>query len=166
MLGEPAGRAAYDAQLIADTRQAASTAPRAAGPGARRTPGGSRPPSFDGRLVDPRLAAAGSGGGHAWRWVGVLAVLAVAALVVTVTAYASHGHPSPSGTSTPGVGAADYPVGACVAVTAGPAALVVPCDQPHTGTVASTTDYPRPCPPGTYTVALVVQDLSLCLTSS
>ena len=60
----------------------------------------------------------------------------------------------------------DYPVGSCVAVTAGPTAVVVPCDQPHSGTVASTTDYPRPCPTGTYTVALVAQDLSLCLTSS
>ncbi len=93
-------------------------------------------------------------------------ILAVAVLAVTVTAYASHGHPSPTGTTTAGNRSSDYPVGSCVAVIAGPAAVVVPCDQPHSGTVASTTDYPRPCPTGTYTVALVAQELSLCLTSS
>ena len=93
-------------------------------------------------------------------------ILAVAVLVVTVTAYASHEHPSPSGTTTPESVFQGYPAGSCVAVTAGPTAVVVPCDQPHTGTVASTTDYPRPCPSGTFTVALVAQQLSLCLTSS
>ncbi len=93
-------------------------------------------------------------------------VLAVAVLVVTVTAYASHGHPSPAGTSTPQNAPSGYPVGSCVAVTTGPTAVVVPCDQPHSGTVAATTDYPRPCPPGTFTVALVAQELTLCLTSS
>ena len=93
-------------------------------------------------------------------------ILAVAVLVVTVTAYASHGHPSPTGTSTRSRPPSGYPVGSCVAVTAGPTAVVVPCDQPHSGTVASTTDYPRPCPTGTFTVALVTQELSLCLTAS
>ena len=53
-----------------------------------------------------------------------------------------------------------YPVGSCVAVTPGPVAYTVPCDQPHTGTVAATTDYPRPCPSGTSEVALVEQQLS------
>ena len=56
-------------------------------------------------------------------------------------------------------------MGSCVAVDVrARGAVVVPCDQPHTGTVAATTDYPRPCPPGTYTVALVAEQLSLCLT--
>ncbi len=108
----------------------------------------------------------GDGGRRGWRWAGVVIILAVAVLAVTVTAYASHGHPAPTGTTTSPNVASDYAVGSCVAVTAGPTAVVVPCDQPHSGTVASTTDYPRPCPTGTYTVALVAQDLSLCLTSS
>ena len=106
-----------------------------------------------------------AGGRRGWRWAGVILILAVAVLVVTVTAYASHGHPAPTGTTPSPNQSSDYPVGSCVAVTVGPSAVVVPCDQPHSGTVASTTDYPRPCPTGTYTVALVAQDLSLCLTS-
>lgn len=96
----------------------------------------------------------------------ILGLLAAAVAVVVITAYASHGHATPGGSRPGSTAAGGYPVGSCVAVTAGPAALVVPCDQPHTGAVASTTDYPRPCPPGTYTVSLVAQSVSLCLTSS
>jgi len=98
--------------------------------------------------------------------VPILGLLAAAVAVVVITAYASHGHATPGGSRPGSTAAGGYPVGSCVAVTAGPAALVVPCDQPHTGAVASTTDYPRPCPPGTYTVSLVAQSVSLCLTSS
>ena len=84
--------------------------------------------------------------------------------VLVVTAYAAHHHSD----SRVGRASRCTPTGTrsarCVAVTPGPVAYTVPCDQPHTGTVAATTDYPRPCPSGTSEVALVEQQLSLCLT--
>ncbi len=82
--------------------------------------------------------------------------------VLIVTAYASHTHEPP--TTGGQVQTDPYAVGTCVAVTPGPVASTVPCDQPHTGKVAATTDYPRPCPSGTDPVDLVQQQLTLCLT--
>ncbi len=83
-------------------------------------------------------------------------------LVLIVTAYAAHKHDP---TTTPVQVQTDhFAVGSCVAVTSGPTALTVPCDQPHTGVIAATTDYPRPCPSGTDAVALVDEQTTLCLT--
>ena len=161
MLSRAPDRAAYDQTLRDGARPAPARPSVAPRPGAA-------PPSFGDRLVDPRLAPVERSGHRGWRWVSVASILVAAALIVTVTAYASHGHPSTgaSTTSSSGPGAGGYQVGACVAVTPGPAAYVVPCDEPHSGTVAATTDYPRPCPSGTETVALVAENLTLCLTSS
>lgn len=92
-----------------------------------------------------------------------MAVIGVLVLVLIVTAYASHSHDSGS----PGVQVRTndrYQAGSCVAVTSGPTAVIVPCDQPHTGQIASTTDYPRPCPEDTYAVPLVAEQETLCLT--
>jgi len=161
VLGDPAARAAYDADLTAAARPQ---------PVRRPAPGGSgaRPPSFADRMVDPRTGAAtaGGGSGRGWRWVGVALVGAVFVGVLVLTAYAAHHHTTGGGgvPSTVGGQSDQYPVGSCVAVTPGPVAFTVSCDQPHTGKVAATTDYPRPCPSGTSTVALVEQQISLCLT--
>jgi hypothetical protein len=94
-----------------------------------------------------------------------LVILVVFGAVLIGTAYAVH-HKSGDGGGGGGVQVQTdrYPVGSCVAVMPGPVAATVPCDQPHTGTVAATTDYPRPCPSGTSQVALVEQQISLCLT--
>jgi hypothetical protein len=160
VLRSPGDRAAYDDRLRVTTDAPASTVGRAS-----RPPVAARGPSFDDRLVDPRDAA-WEGGRRGRRWVPVVVILVVAALVVTVTAYASHPHNSPSGPGSGGQVSTGWQVGSCVAVMSGPSAVVVPCDQPHTGTVAATTDYPRPCPPETYTVALVADNVSLCLKPS
>lgn len=158
VLRRPAGRAAYDVELERATR--APSPPRRAA-----STSGPRPPSFSDHLVDPRDDPAAAGGGRSgWRWAPVAVIIVVFAAVLVGTAYALH-HPDGSG----GGGGVQvqtgrFPVGACVAVTPGPVAETVPCDQPHTGTVAATTDYPRPCPSGTSEVALVEEQISLCLT--
>jgi DnaJ domain len=156
-LGTPAARALYDAGLAEDRTA------RPLRPPAGRT--GARTPSFGDRLVDPRVVPGAVAGRErsGWRWAPVIVLVAVFVGVLVVTAYAAHNHhDSPSGGVQ--VHTDRYPVGSCVAVTPGPVAYTVPCDQPHTGTVAATTDYPRPCPSGTSAVALVEQQLSLCLT--
>ena len=103
-------------------------------------------------------------GGRWRRWAVVLIILGVAVAVVVGTAYASRGTGTPTDVPT---GSTDsFTVGSCVAVMAGPTVLSVPCDQPNSGRIAATTDYPRPCPSGTTTVALVADQLSLCLTGS
>jgi DnaJ-domain-containing protein 1 len=157
VLGTPAARAAYDAELAESRR-----------PRPVPTPGATtraRTPSFGDRLVDPRTSRGAVVGGErrGWRWVPVIVIGLVVVGVLVATAYAAHHHDGgPSGGVQ--VHPDQYPVGSCVAVAPGPVAYTVPCDQPHTGTVAATTDYPRPCPSGTSTVALVEQQLSLCLT--
>jgi hypothetical protein len=161
VLRSPASRAAYDDELRTASRPPGTTRRSDAAADRERTP------SFADRLVDPRADLVGSGisspGRPGWRWTPVVVIGVVFVLVLVVTAYASHSHHT---TTSPGVSVQteQFTVGSCVAVTAGPAAVTVPCDQPHTGHVAATTDYPRPCPSGTEMVPLVDQQLALCLT--
>jgi hypothetical protein len=158
VLGNPVARAAYDDELAgADRPRPARVAPSAAA--------SARGPSFSDRMVDPRAhgGAVGSDERRGWRWVPVAAILLVVVGVLIGTAYAAHHHDGGGSGGSPAA-TVHYAVGSCVAVAPGPVAYTVPCDQPHTGTIAATTDYPRPCPSGTSTVALVEQELSLCLT--
>jgi hypothetical protein len=159
VLRNPAARAAYDEQLTA-----ASRPPPRHPATPRRTV---RPPSFADHLVDPRVESGPPRHRSGWRWAPVVVIVVVFVSVLVATAYAAHHHDGSGGSGGSGgvqVQTDNYPVGSCVAVTPGPVATVVPCDQPHTGTVAATTDYPRPCPSGTSEVALVEQQISLCLT--
>jgi hypothetical protein len=153
VLRRPAGRAAYDAEL---ERAAHPPTP------SPRTSGGPRAPSFADRLVDPRDDP-GAGGRSRWRWAPVVVILVVFGAVLVGTAYAVHHHDGDNGGGVQ-VQTDRYPIGSCVAVMPGPVATTVPCDEPHTGTVAATTDYPRPCPAGTSEVPLVEEQISLCLT--
>jgi len=155
VLRNPAARAAYDEQQAGAARPTPAPRPAAAA-------GGARPPSFADHLVDPRDDP-GTAGRSGWRWAPVVVIVVVFVGVLVATAYAAHHHDG-NGSSGVQVQTDRYPVGTCVAVTPGPVATSVSCDQPHTGTVAAVTDYPRPCPSGTSEVALVEQQISLCLT--
>jgi hypothetical protein len=163
VLRNPASRAAYDDELRAASGREAEA--RAASRSATaRSPAGV---SFAEHLVDPtRPDPGGEARGHLRRWAPVLIVLGLLGLILVFTAYASH-KPSDQ-PAVPGVELHTdaYQVGSCVVVVAGPEAASVSCDQPNSGRIASTTDYPRPCPPDTQTVTLVDRHLSLCLVPS
>jgi hypothetical protein len=157
VLRSPASRAAYDDELRAaeDRTPEGSTHERPTSSGAHRRP------SFADHLVDPRAETAPRHRG--WRlWAPVLVVVALVVGILVATAYARRsGSDAPT---EPEVHTTRFSVGDCVAVRPGPTVEGVPCDQPNTGRVVATTDYPRPCPSGTITVSLVEQQLSLCLS--
>jgi hypothetical protein len=165
VLRSPADRAAYDEQLRAAT-PGGSTRPAATGP----APAMAEAASFEGQLVDPRSIDPRVGGpvrAHRARWVPVVIVLALVAagigLAVVTTSNRSGSPPEPV------VRTNRYEVGSCVAVQpgpAGPVVSVVSCGLPNSGRVAATTDYPRPCPAGTDAVALVDEQVSVCLVAS
>jgi len=155
VLRSPGDRAAYDEQLRG------VSAPASAGSAAVRRSA----PSFDGQLVepqriDPRGAPRPRRRGR-WAPLLIVAVLVVAGIVVAVSASSKRS----ARIEEPVVRTNRYEVGSCVAVQPGPTVQVVPCDQPNTGKVAATTDYPRPCPAGTDTVSVVAEQLSVCLTA-
>jgi hypothetical protein len=157
VLRSPSSRAKYDEQLRGVATSATAVRDRT---------GEYRPPSFADRLVDPRAESMDSAevGSRpkGWRWAPMVVIGVVFALILIGTAYAAHKHDS--GSTPVQVQTSHYEVGSCVAVLNGPAAVTVPCDSPHTGTIAATTDYPRPCPGGTDPVALVDEQVTLCLT--
>ena len=163
VLRNPASRAAYDDQLAAGAPAAAKVPAHRAG-GA----GGARPVSFADQLVDPTRAGVGdppSTGRRLGRWAPVLVIVV---LVVVIAGLAINASYKPSTPAPPGVElqTEQYQVGSCVVVIAGPNAVKVPCDEPNSGRVSATTDYPRPCPPETTTVALVSRQITLCLAPS
>ncbi len=160
VLRNPASRAAYDEQLAAGSQAPARVrARRAAGEG---TP---RPVSFADQLVDPAQggpADARSSRRRLGRWAPVLVIAGLLAVIAGLAINASRRSTTPP---PPGVQiqTEQFQVGACVVVLAGPNAVQVPCDEPNSGHISATTDYPRPCPAGTTTVALVSRQISLCL---
>ena len=160
VLRSPAGRAAYDDQLASARREAeAPKAPRAGRPTGM---------NFAHHLVDPTSASAVGGQSERRRirrWAPVLLVLGVFTGIIVGTAYASHKSTDPA---TPGVevNTAQFTVGACVAIYPGPVVEETSCSGPNSGRIASTTDYPRPCPPDTNPFSLVDRQLTLCLLPS
>jgi len=163
VLRNPASRAAYDDQLAAARRTGVRSAPTQAGPGPQGRPGGL--PSFADQLVDPTQPdgrEVGTRGRRLGRWAPVLVIVVLIAVLSTLAILASR---KPSAPLPPGVElqTEQFQVGSCVVVLAGPEAVTVPCDEPNSGQISATTDYPRPCPPETISVALVSRQISLCL---
>ena len=137
--------------------------PAQSGPGSRDRVGGA--PSFADQLVDPTaldVREVGTRGRRLRRWAPVLVIVALVAVLSTLAILASR---KPSTPPPPGVElqTEQFQVGSCVVVLAGPEAMTVPCDEPNSGQISATTDYPRPCPPETISVALVSRQISLCL---
>ncbi len=166
VLRNPAARAAYDEQLAAAGGAGAPSVPahRQAAPGGV----GGRPPSFADQLVDPTRADPRDERvrrGGLRRWAPVLVIAVVVSVVTVLAVHAAHKSSAPP---PPGVElqTEQFQVGSCVAVTPGPEAVTGPCNEPNRGQIAATTDYPRPCPPDTTTVALVERHISLCLVPS
>ena len=159
VLRNPASRAAYDEQLAGGSPATARVPARAGG-------GATRPVSFADQLVDPTRVGAGDerSSRRLGRWAPVLVIVG---LVVVIAALAINASRQPSSPAPPGVQlqTEQFQVGSCVVVLAGPDAVTVPCDEPNSGKISATTDYPRPCPPATTTVALVARQITLCLAS-
>jgi hypothetical protein len=100
-------------------------------------------------------------------------LIAVLGGIFVFTAVAAH-HDDPV---TPGgipavmTPQAEYPIGRCIDVLpgptkdSGPVAQSVPCEGRNSGKLSSIVDYPRPCPPDTNKVDLVLEQVSLCLVS-
>jgi hypothetical protein len=157
VLRSPADRAAYDDALRGTSVEHRDT-----------TVAGHAGPSFADRLVElPRHDAAPFPPRPSGRWhrrvpLLIVAVLLVGGLVLAIAVSASR--PSTSG-DQPELRTGRYSPGSCVAVQPGPTAAVVSCDLPNSGRVAVTTDYPRPCPTGTETIALVEERVALCLVA-
>jgi hypothetical protein len=149
-------REAYDLSLAGPARaepaaRAATAAPRPSGVV------GARPAPPSGFVVAAEHASA-------WRYVPLAVVLVVLLAVLVVTAYANAGDGTPSDT----VVRAPVPqVGDCVLVAAlsqGRVPVASPCGNEGAYKVASITDTPRPCPPGSQALALSDQKTTLCLT--
>jgi hypothetical protein len=158
VLRSPGRRAAYDEELARARRQAAAPpSPR---------PGTSAGVDFADQLVDPTdpvPAGLRPGRRRLGRWAPVLVVLGVLVGMMVATAYAAH---KPSTDQTPPgveVNTAQFLSGSCVAVYPGPVVEETPCDGPNSGRIASTVDYPRPCPPDTDPFSLIGRQLTLCL---
>jgi hypothetical protein len=166
VLRNPASRAAYDEQLTGGREVSAPSVPahQRAGPSGV----GARASSFADQLVDPTQAEfrdERSRGRRLGRWAPVFVIVVLVTVFAVFAVSASH---KPSTPAPPGVElqTEQFQVGSCVVVLAGPEAVTVPCDEPNSGQVSATTDYPRPCPPDTTTVALISRQISLCLVPS
>ena len=166
-LNSPAGRAAYDDELRAAGRMPGQPGDGVEA-GARATLGRAmvgRVPSPTDQIVEPaRDFGIMVPKRHTGRWVaaGVVVVLVVGAIVAGIAA-SQHDAPPPS---DPELRTNAFQVGSCVSIQPGPIVASVPCTQPNAGRIASTTDYPRPCPIGSESLALVDEKLVLCLVSN
>jgi hypothetical protein len=152
VLRNPAGRAAYDAELAA-----ATDPPR---PGGRAV--GGPPPAVPARAATPAPSPV------PWGCLGVAVVCIVLALIVT--AYAATNR-----VERPDIDVEvrePYAPGSCVQLPGGAAGgtrvtvVEVPCDGAHDAVVRERTTFPRPCPSGTTAVVLSDGATQLCLLAA